>query len=337
VEAANKAAAELRAQNVRAIVVLVHDGFDGPSADINACEKLSGPFFDIVKGMSDDIDVVISGHSHLGYKCVVGTKLVTSASSSGRLITDVDLTIQRTNGEVVAKSARNVIVTRDVPKDTSEVELLAHYRPVAEKIGSRIVGSVAAALTRDDNAAGESSLGDVIADALLESTRKVPGASAEVAIWNPGGIRADLVAKPGAQTTPVTYAELFAVLPFGNILITKSITGETLLQMLERRITGSGRLLQFSAGFTFAYDPSRPAGQRLDRASVKINGVTIDPKKRYRIATSNFLWDGGEGNDILASATDAVTVGVDVDLFANYFAAHSPVRPGPQNRIRIVR
>lgn len=336
-DAANKAAAELLAQGVRAVVVMVHDGLDGTYTGVNGCENLSGRFLETVKGMSDDIDVVLSAHSHLAYNCTIGRKLVTSAASSGRLITDVDLKIQRSTGEVIAKSARNMVVSRDVPKDASETALLEHYRPFAEKEGGRVVGSITAPLTRMDNAAGESALGDVIADALLEATRKVPGARAEIAFWNPGGIRADLPAKAGAATTPVTYAELFSVLPFGNILITKSVTGDMLLQMLELRLRTTPRLLQFSDGFSYAYDPSRPAGQRVDRASVRINGAPLNPQQQYRVATSNFLWDGGEGNVMLRSATDAATVGVDVDLVAEYFSSHSPVRPGPQNRIRRIR
>jgi len=165
----------------------------------------------------------------------------------------------------------------------------------------------------------------------------VKGGEADFAMWNPGGIRADLPAKSGTSSTPVTYADGFSVLPFGNILITKTVTGDQILRMLQKRVGFSDRLLQFSEGFAFSFDKSRPPGQQVDPASVRIKGMPLDPKKRYRMAASNFIWDGGEGNDMLASASDAVTIGVDVDLFADYMASHSPLRPAPQDRIRRIR
>ena len=97
------------------------------------------------------------------------------------------------------------------------------------------------------------------------------------------------------------------------------------------------RILQVSQGFTYAYDPSRPRGQRVDRSSIRIQGAPLVPTQRYRVATTDFLWTGGDGFTRLGSGTDPVTVGVDVDVFADYFSRHSPVGPGPQNRIRKTR
>ncbi len=337
-EAANEAARALREQGVRAIVVLIHEGGEPGTGDINGCERISRDLVDMVNRMSDDIDVVVSGHTHRAYNCTIGSKLVTSASSSGRLITDIDVRIQRSDGEVLSKSARNVVVTRDVPKDPGQAALLAHYRPVAEKVGRRVVGTIAGSLARTANDAGETSIGDVIADALLEGARNIPEGKADVAFWNPGGIRADLVASAGSAPTAVTYAQLFSVLPFGNELIVKSLTGDALLQVLEEQFGAErSRILQVSNGFTYAYDESRPRGQRIDRGLVRVNGAPLDPGRRYRVATSNYLWGGGENLSAVSSGTDPVTVGVDVDIVADYFSRHSPVPPGPQNRIRKIR
>lgn len=337
-EAANEAARALREQGVRAIVVLIHEGGEPGTGDINGCERISRDLVDMVNRMSDDIDVVVSGHTHRAYNCTIGSKLVTSASSSGRLITDIDVRIQRSDGEVLSKSARNVVVTRDVPKDPGQAALLAHYRPVAEKVGRRVVGTIAGSLARTANDAGETSIGDVIADALLEGARNIPEGKADVAFWNPGGIRADLVASAGSAPTAVTYAQLFSVLPFGNELIVKSLTGDALLQVLEEQFGAErSRILQVSNGFTYAYDESRPRGQRIDRGLVRVNGAPLDPGRRYRVATSNYLWGGGENLSAVSSGTDPVTVGVDVEIVADYFSRHSPVPPGPQNRIRKIR
>lgn len=337
-DAANAAAHALRDQGVRAIIVVMHEGGVEGGGDINGCRRPSRDLADMVNRMSDDIDVVVSGHSHQAYNCVIDGKLVTSGASAGRLVTDIDLRIQRSDGEVVSKSARNLVVTRDVPKDPAQTALLARYRPAAAAISNRVVGSITESLTRSPNAAGESALGDVVADALLEAATNTPGASAQLAIWNPGGIRADLVADANAAPTPVTYGEVFAVLPFGNELIVKTITGETLLQMLEQQFGAERvRIMQVSNGFTYAYDRSRPVGQRVDRASVRLNGEPVVPGNRYRLATSNFLWDSGDDLSALSASTDPIVVGVDYEILADYFSRHSPIQPGPQNRIRSIR
>jgi 5'-nucleotidase len=344
-EAANDAARALREQGVGAIVVLIHEGGQqggaaaaAASFDINGCQSLSPQFVDLVDRMSDDIDVVVSGHTHSTYNCTIDGKLVTSASSAGRVLTDIDLRIQRSDGRVVSKAARNIIVTRDVAKDSAQTALLERYRPIGDKVGNRVVGSIAASLTREENTAGESGLGDVIADALLEAAKNTPGANAEIAMWNPGGIRADLIARSGAAPSPVTYAQVFAVVPFGNELIVKSITGEVLLRMLEEQFgTERRRIMQISNGFAYSYNPSRPAGQRIDRASIRIHGAPLDLNRKYRLATSNFLWDSGDGMSALVAGTDPLLIGTDYDLLAEYFSRHSPVRPGPQNRIHTTR
>ena len=121
----------LRRQGVRAIVVLIHQGGKQEGDDPDACHSLSGAIVPIVQSMSEDIDVVVSGHTHRAYNCRIGTKLVTSAESFGRLITDIDLRIDRRTGRVVSKSAHNVVVTRDVVKDAGETALLDRYRPFA--------------------------------------------------------------------------------------------------------------------------------------------------------------------------------------------------------------
>ena len=347
-QAANDAARALREQGVRTIVVLIHEGGEqggsNPAAgdrgpfDINGCVDMQPSFVNLITRMSDDIDVVVSGHSHVAYNCMIDGKLVTSAASAGRLVTDIDLRVRRADGSVASKMARNVVVTRDVPKDTGETALLARYKPLADKVGNRVVGSIAASLTRNDTDAGEFPLGDVIADAFLEAANKTPGANADLAIWNPGGVRADLMAQPGRVPTPVTYAQVFSVTPFGNELIVKTVTGDALVTMLEQQFGADRRrIMQVSNGFTYSYNPSREPGRRVDRNSIRLNGMPLEPTRKYRLATSNFLWDGGDGMGALAAGTDPLLIGTDYDLLADYFSRHSPVQPGRQNRIQIRR
>ena len=337
-EAANEAARQLRQQGVRAIVVLIHEGGTPASADTNGCDRLSTDFVDLVRRMSDDIDVVVSGHTHRAYNCTIGTKLVTSASSTGRLITDIDLRLARAGGAIISKSARNRVVTRDVEKHPAATALIANYRSVAGEIGGRVVGTFEASLLREPNEAGESPLGDIIADAMLEGAATAPGGAAVVAFTNPGGMRGDIVRMGGVGPATATFTQLFDVQPFGNTVIVKTLTGEAIVDLLEEQFgPRRTRILQVSRGFTYAYDVSRPRGQRIDRASVRIAGMALVPAQRYRVATIDYLWEGGDGFTALASGTDPVVVGGDVDVLADYFSRRSPVAPGPQNRIRRTR
>jgi len=337
--AANAEARRLRQLGVRAIVVLIHEGGTPRGDDVNGCNGFSGPIIDIAKQMSDAIDVVVSGHTHEVYNCRIGNKLVTSAASYSRVVTDIDLTIDRRTGRVVTKTARNLVVAHDQAKSSDESALIAHYEPFARTLGGKIVGSITAPLVREPNARGESGLGDAIADAMFDAARaRVPGGAA-VAFWNAGGIRSDLIGTTGsAPHLDVTYEQVFDVLPFGNQLVIRTMTGAALLKMLEQQFDnpdpGRTKVLQMSSSMTYAYDQTRPPGQRIDAASVRIAGRPLVPTATYRIATSDFVWAGGDGFSAATVATDPMVIGVDVEILLDHLKTHSPLSPGPQNRIQ---
>ena len=327
IDAGNAAAATLVKQGVKTIIVAIHDGGRPGTTDINGC-ALSGAIVDVANGLSPDIDVIVSGHTHQAYVCTFGTKLVTSAQSNGALITDIDLKIDRATGEVVSKSARNVIVTRDVAKSAPITALLARYRPFFTEMGQRVVGRITEPITEQDNDAGESALGDVIADAMLDQTAAPSAGGAQVGLWNTGGIRADLVGQPAAVPgTPlaVTFAQVFDVLPFGNRVEVRTVTGEGLISMLA---TG---VFQVSRGVSFRVDMTRPRSERVDRASVMLNGRPVDPAARIRVTASDFIWNGGDG--VTVESSEPLDVGSDIDVFVRYLEKHSPLRPGPRDRI----
>ena len=330
VAAGNQAAAALVAQGVKTIVVLIHEGGRPATTDVNGCD-LSGSIVDLANQLSPDIDVIVSGHTHRAYVCTFGTKLVTSAQSNGALITDIDLKVDRATGDVVAKSATNVIVTRDIEKSSALTSLIEHYRPFFVAIGQRQIGTLTAPLLEASNAAGESALGDVIADAILEQTSAAASGGAQVALWNSGGIRADLIGQPAAsgEVVPVTFSQAFDVLPFGNRVEVRTVTGAALIAMLE---TG---VFQVSRGVSFQVDPERARRERVVRGSVMIDGRPIDPAGRFRVATSDFIWNGGDA--VVVESTEPLDAGADIDLFVAYLAKHSPVRPGPQDRIMLKR
>ena len=155
----------------------------------------------IVERMSDDIDVVVSGHTHRAYNCTIDGKLVTSAAAFGRVISAIELTIDKRSADVVSKSARNVIVTRDVAKDPAQTAIIEHYRPFYTRVANKVIGTIAGDLSRALNAAGESILGNLLADATLEAASAAPGGGAAVAFMNPGGIRSELLRGPTRDTS----------------------------------------------------------------------------------------------------------------------------------------
>ena len=227
-----------------------------------------------------------------------------------------------------------MIVTRDVAKDAAETAIINKYDALSGPIANRVVGSQSADMTKTNNAAGESALGDVIADAQLASTSPTDFGGAVVAFMNPGGIRADLpCSQPCTATSPapVTYNQLFTVQPFNNVMTVKTMTGDMIYRLLEQQFTGANGILQVSNGF--AYTGRRPQAPHVIDGSVKINGVAVDKTATYRVAMNNFLASGGDGFTVFNEGTDPLGGEIDLDALVNYFMHNSPVGPGPQNRI----
>ena len=327
---------ELQARGVESIVVLLHEG-GLQTGGYDECQGIAGPVVDIVDRFSDAVDIVVSGHTHQAYNCVIDGKVVTSASSFGRVVTDIDFTVDKRTGDVIEVRADNLIVTRTVDKAGDISGLIAKYQAIAGPLANRVIGSVTADITRATTPAGESALGDVIADAQLAATDGPAEGGAVVAFMNPGGIRADLTFAPSGAEGPgqVTYGEAFTVQPFGNSLVTMTLTGAQLDALLEQQWCGqaSPRILQVSSGFSYTWDASQPACDRVDPSTIKIGGVTVDPAGTYRVTVNSFLADGGDNFAVLRSGTSRLGGAVDTDALEAYFAAASPVAPGPQNRI----
>ncbi|HEY2982104.1 MAG TPA: bifunctional metallophosphatase/5'-nucleotidase [Anaerolineales bacterium] len=335
---------ELQSKGIETIVVLIHEGgMQSAPAPFNGCTGISGPILDIVNRLDDEVDVVISGHTHQPYNCVIDGKIVTSAFSFGRLVTKIDLSIDRATGEVVTMTANNLIVTRDVPPASPLTALIAKYNAIAAPLANRVIGSITADITRTNNAAGESALGDVIADGQLDATNEPGFGDAVVAFMNPGGIRADLTyagSPAGEGDGNVTYGEMFTVQPFGNSLVTMTLTGAQIERLLEEQLAGctlaSARILQVSAGFTYTWKASGGVCDKVDPTTIMLNGVMIDPLSNYRVTVNSFLADGGDSFPILTQGTDRLGGDVDTDAFEKYFATHSPVAPGPRDRITVI-
>jgi 5'-nucleotidase len=347
----NAAAQDLRTQGVRAIVVLLHEGgFQSVSMNpstIDTCTGMSGAIVDIVHQLHPSISMVVSGHTHSAYNCLLpnrdeGLIPVSSASSFGRLVTDIDMTLNAASGKPTSISVDNKIVFRD-DQDTAAATLVANYQTAVAPIANAVVGSITANITRTGSPAGESALGDVIADAQLAYTQS---AGAQLAFMNPGGIRADLsfaTSPVGEGDGVVTFGEAFDVQPFNNLVVTQDMTGAQIKAVLEQqwaactppgRSGGATVILQVSAGFTYSYNEALACGSRI--SNMMLSGNPIVPGTTYKVTLNNFIADGGDSFPAFTAGTNRVYApDFDIDALADYLDANTPpgVAPGPQNRI----
>jgi len=333
-ETVNALVPELRARGIEAIVVLIHEG-GYPIGDYNECPAISGAIVDIVKKFDRAVDLVISGHTHQPYVCEIDGRLVTSADKYGTLVTAIDVTLDTKTHDVVSAKADNVIVrSLALAKDPEQTALIGAYEKLSAPIADRRAGSITATLSRMPNEAGESALGDIVADAQLAATATPASGGAVVAFTNPGGIRDHINKHDGGS---VSYAEIFASQPFRNQLVTLTLTGSQIKTMLEQQWQPQdpkrARILQASKGFSYAYDDSKPLGERIIVDSMSLNGERIDPAKSYRVTVNNYLSTSGDGFAVLKDG-NAQQFGVyDADALYAYFQANSPISPTPLERI----
>ncbi|NOK37074.1 bifunctional metallophosphatase/5'-nucleotidase [Corallococcus exercitus] len=331
VDTVNALVPELKAQGVNAIVVMVHEGGTPALESLyNECKGVTGPILDIAQNLDPAVAVIVSGHTHQAYNCTLSGKLVTSAASVGRLVTDIDLTLDAASGQVVKAQAQNVIVTPTVAPDPDITELITRYKGLTAPLEGRVIGWVAETLTRSNlqrDPTGQSTMGFVIADAQLEATKPAALGGAQIAFMNPGGVRADLVRDPADPNDvgAVTYGEAFTVQPFSNTLVTMTLTGAQIERLLEQQFrTGNlTRILLPSAGFKYAFSASAPIGSKVDPASIQLNGVTVDPAASYRVTTNNILAPGGDNFTVFAEGTDTLGGAVDLDALEAYLTAKS--------------
>ena len=369
-DTANYWAGELQKQGVETIVVLMHEGGaqSGPTATqtVDTCQGMGGPVTGIVPRMTEAIDVVITGHSHAAYNCreVNGTwvpssttnagQLVTSAANVGKVVTDIDMTLDKKTGHVLNATADNVPVEKAAGADAEMTELIAYWRRLLGPVASEIVGEAAETLTRSNGgrlefldaggtvlrtATGDSSLGDLIADGQLAAT--TPGSVAS--LMNPGGVRADI----GAGE--ITFEEAFSVQPFGNYLSQITLTDAQIQCVLEQQFTfANGPVVLQPGNLTYSVSRTGRAGAPATAAapnapcggsvvpddSVQIGGVAItkDTATEYRFTVNNFLADGGDGFTILRQGTlrqDVLDPEDDLAAFVEYLGSFTAPTTAP--------
>ena len=333
-DAVNTLIPELEQKGVHTVVVMIHEG-GYPAGDFNECRGISGPIVEIAQRLHDNVAVILSGHTHHAYNCRIGNKLVTSAASNGRLVTDVSLVVDAEKNTAISARADNVIVTRTVPKDMAQTELISHYKNIAAPVANRVIGHVTEDITKAANNAGESLLGRMLADAHYEAA-----GVADISFINPGGIRTDITypsSKANEGEGNVTFGEAYAVQPFGNRLITMTLTGAQIIDALEQQFAGCGfdqtRILQVSQSFHYAYRANGLACHKVEPESVMIKQEKLIPQKSYRVVVNSFIAEGGDGFSVFKNGSERSIGSLDIDALQNYLGARSPITGDRSPRI----
>jgi len=363
VQAVNRVAAQLSdgsSGNGEADVLIAeyHEGAGAGTVEKATLEQeiaAGGAFAAIVTETSAEVDAIFTGHTHKQYAWSApvpgvpgATRPVLQTGSYGENIGQIALVVDQGTGDVVTHTERNVARTI-----VADADLVAAYpRAAAVKttvdaalaaaavIGNQPIGSVTADITtahagtppiRDDRAS-ESTLGNLVANALRDSLADPTRGGAQIGVVNPGGLRNELVYAPDGV---ITYAEANAVLPFLNNLWTTSLTGAQFKVMLEqqwqRDLLGnvpSRPYLQLglSDNVSYTYDATLAEGSRI--TSIVVNGAPIDPAATYRVGTFSFLAQGGDNFRVFAAGTNTRDSGlVDRDAWIAYLGGHSPASP----------
>jgi 5'-nucleotidase len=341
-DAINAEVERLRRRGVEAIIVSIHQGTrQSPSSDdVTPAEPvvLDGAIGEIVRRLDDAVDLVVSGHAHGFTNALVendnGTPiLVTQAFSASTAYGDIDLALDPRSRDIVQKSARILTTWADegpgLTPDTEVAALVADAADTVAPLVERVVGIAAMDITRATTPAGESALGNLIADAQRAAM------GTEIALMNPGGIRDDILAGE------VTWGELFSVQPFGNDLVRMTLSGEQLIALLDQQWAGQpfARIMKPS-GLSYTWrenDPATFADNRVDPASILVNGVPLNPVASYSVTVNSFMAGGGDNFSVLTEGTDRVIGRVDLDaLIAHIESLPQPFDAALEGRISVV-
>ena len=349
-ETANALVPILRDQHgVKAIVVLLHEGGSQtpPPGEIAACEGISGPIVAINEALDPEIDVVITGHTHLPYNCLLPDpdgqpRIVTSAYSFGRVVTEINLVIDKGTGDVrreLTTSTNHRVAREELAPDPAVTAVIEKWRPLFDVAGNTPVGTITETINRGGNPPGsdrgvESAAGNLVADAQLWATS---ANGAQVAFMNPGGVRSDLAyPQSGSEGDGVvTFGEAFTFQPFGNTLFTFPMTGAQVVSVLQEQCqpVGSSRpFLHLGVSEGFSYDLSATIADgtcnSITVSNVTLNGMPLDLAATYQVTVNNFLADGGDNFGTFGTITaPRLDGGNDLEALVNYLGTFSPVAP----------
>ena len=380
VQTVNALIPTLKAQGIESIVVLIHQGgFQGSDGNtyINDCSLASNgsadatalePLRTIVKGLDDAVDLVVSGHTHTAYTCQLPNSTgrnipVTQGGNYGRVVTNIDLTIDNTTHDVVSSTFHNTVVDRTNPAITPNAQIKAivdAYNTNISPIANQVVATITAPVLNSDTAnggTGEKPAGDLIADGMLMSTSPAKFGAAQIAFTNAGGVRADYASKaiPAVYPYNLTYGDAFTVEPFGNNLVTMTITAQQLKDALEMQFPGNNcvlpsginkqvqvRVMQPSNGFKYSWSATGAACNKIQDVSLTTYdnmgnvsnvdqivsaGAVLNPAQTYRVTVNSFLATGGDGFSVFISGTNRLGGAQDIDSAVAYLAQFKAPNP----------
>jgi 5'-nucleotidase len=339
----NRYAAELQGQGVEAIVALVHEGGydDGvyadyiTSEDVNAgCEQLTGPIVDINAATSAAVDVMLTGHTHNGFACEIADpegdlRAVAGPGDWGRVLSQTTFRLDKKTNDIFRPSidvTNHVVDAELITPDADVADIVAKWAAASEVTGAQVVGTADGPIGGD--ASGdrgvETPMADLIADSILWGTQD---AEAQISFMNVGGVRASL------DDGPITYEEAYAVMPFGNLLVTVTMTGAQIEAVLNQQYNPDRSramlALGVSEGFTYTWDP---ATNSVVPGSMYLDGVKIEPTDTFRVSTLNFLQEGGDGFTAFTEGTNLTGGPEDLANLVNYLRANDPVT-APADRV----
>ncbi|HXV35256.1 MAG TPA: bifunctional metallophosphatase/5'-nucleotidase [Gaiellaceae bacterium] len=354
-ETANALVPKLKRKGVEAIVVLLHEGGSQtpPPGDVDACVGISGPIVAINDALDPEIDAMITGHTHLPYNCVLDDsagkpRIVTSAYSFGRVVSEVDLVLDRKTKDVrrdLSTATNHAVIQADLAPDPAMTAIIAKWQPLFDESGNDPVGTITADILRGGTPPGsdrgvESAAGNLVADAQLWATSSN---FADVAFMNPGGLRSDLLYAQSESEGDgvVTFGEAFTFQPFGNTLVTYAMTGAQIVSVLEEQCQPLGSSRPFlhlgvSEGFTYDLATTIAAGNctSVTVSNVQLNGVPLNLMGTYNVTVNNFLADGGDNFTTFGMVTSPrLDGGNDLQALMNYMQAFSPLAPPSIDRV----
>lgn len=320
----------LNAAGVNKIIVLSHVGY---SEEVEMAKALRG------------VDVIVGGHSHTllgecnlegisgrgGYPTVVqnadgDTALVVQAWEWGKVVGRMVVIFDEAGKVKSWPVASPVPVTQDIAPDPLVASVIDAFSKPIESLKNQPIAESSEAIVRAA-VNGESAVGNLIADAMLEATKQTGSVAA---FMNAGGVRADI---PAGQ---VTYGDLIAVQPFNNTLTVLELKGSEIKAALEHGF-GNGGQLYTSAGTTYTVDASKPAGQRI--VNVTIAGQPLDLNKTYRVTTNSFTAGGGDGHEAIKNAAGyrEDTGLLDIDALIDYVKKTGRIESKLEGRIKVNR